>query len=103
MEFDSFSTRLMQEEPEELQRRVYDQLLPQPGGYMLDSPDADGEAVRALGIPVTYLLAEHDRALAAPGAELAARVGATPVIVPGTHEALLTHPDDGGGSTSQAQ
>lgn len=62
--------------------------------HMLDSPDAGGEAIRALGIPVTYLLAEHDRALAAPGTELAARVGVTPAIVPGTHEALLTHPDD---------
>ena len=61
---------------------------------MLDSPDAGGEAISALGIPVTYALAERDRALAAPGAELAARVGVTPVIVPGTHEPLLTHPDD---------
>jgi pimeloyl-ACP methyl ester carboxylesterase len=94
VDFDSFSTALMQDEPEELQRLVYDQLVPQPGGYMLDSPDAGGEAIRALGIPVTYLLAEHDRALAAPGTELAARVGVTPAIVPGTHEALLTHPDD---------
>jgi pimeloyl-ACP methyl ester carboxylesterase len=94
VDFDSFRTALMQDEPEELQRLVYDQLVPQPGGYMLDSPDAGGEAIRALGIPVTYLLAEHDRALAAPGAELAARAGVTPVMVPGTHEALLTHPDD---------
>lgn len=94
VDFGSFSTLLMQDEPEELQRLVYDQLVPQPGGYMLDCPDADGEAIRSLGIPVTYLLAERDRGLAAPGAELAARVGATPVIVPGTHEALLTHPDD---------
>ena len=94
VDFDSFSTTLMQGEPEELQRLVYDQLLPQPGGYMLDSPDAGGEDIRALGLPVTYLLAEHDRALAAPGAELAARVGVAPVIVPGTHEGQLTHPDD---------
>jgi len=94
VDFDSFSTHLMQDEPEELQRLVYGLLVPQPGGYMLDSPAAGGEVFRALGIPVTYLLAEHDRALAAPGTELAARVGAIPVIVPGTHESLLTHPDD---------
>jgi pimeloyl-ACP methyl ester carboxylesterase len=94
VDFDSFSATLMQNEPEELQRLVYDQLVPQPGGYMLDSPDAGGEAICALGLPVTYLLAEHDRALAAPGAVLAARVGVTPVIVPGTHEGLLTHPDE---------
>jgi len=61
---------------------------------MLDAPDSDGDTVRDLGISVAYVLAEHDRGLAAPGAELAARVGVTPVTVPGTHEAQLTHPDD---------
>jgi len=72
---------------------VYDQLVPQPGGYMLDAPDSDGDTIRDLGIPVACVLAEHDRALAAPGAELAARVGATPVTVPGTHEAPgISHP-----------
>jgi hypothetical protein len=31
---------------------------------------------------------------AAPGPELAARAGVTPVTVPGPHAAQLTHPDD---------
>jgi hypothetical protein len=94
LDFESFRDRLMQGEPETLQRLVYDQLVPQPGGYMLDAPDSDGDTIRDLGISVAYVLAEHDRGLAAPGAELAARVGAIPVTVPGTHEAQLTHPGD---------
>jgi hypothetical protein len=94
LDFESFRDRLMQDEPETLQRLVYDQLVPQPGGYMLDAPDSDGDTIRDLGISVAYVLAEHDRGLAPPGAELAARVGVTPVTVPGTHEAQLTHPGD---------
>ena len=67
-------------------------MTPQPGGYVLDSLDVDG--LQTLGVPITYLLAERDIALAAPGVELAARLGVKPIKVPGTHEALLTHPDD---------
>jgi pimeloyl-ACP methyl ester carboxylesterase len=92
IDFDTFSTRLMQDEPAELQRLVFDQLTPQPGGYVLESLDVDG--LDTLGVPITYLLAERDVALAAPGVELAARLGVKPIMVPGTHEALLTHPDD---------
>ena len=82
----------MQDESAELQRLVFDQLTPQPGGYVLDSLDVDG--LETLGVPITYLLGERDISLAAPGAELAARLGVTPIMVPGTHEALLTHPDE---------
>ena len=92
IDFETFSTLLMQDEPVELQRLVFDQLTPQPGGYVLDSLDVDG--LQTLGVPITYLLAERDIALAAPGVELAARLGVKPIKVPGTHEALLTHPDD---------
>jgi pimeloyl-ACP methyl ester carboxylesterase len=92
VDFASFQAMLMQDEPEALQRLVYDQLTPQPGGYMLDPLDVDG--VRTSGLPITYVLAEKDLALAAPGEELAARAGVEPVLVPGTHEALLTHPDE---------
>ena len=92
LDFASFSTRLMQDEPAELQRLVFDQLTPQPSGFVLDSLDVDGLAT--LGVPITYLLAQDDIALAAPGAELAARLGVEPIMVPGTHEAMLTHPDE---------
>ncbi|MDR7275230.1 alpha/beta fold hydrolase [Catenuloplanes atrovinosus] len=92
IDFTTFSTRLMQDEPVALQRLVFDQLTPQPGGYVLESLDVDG--LDTLGVPITYLLAERDIALAAPGAEPAARLGVTPIMVPGTHEAMLTHPDE---------
>jgi hypothetical protein len=83
---------LMQGEPEPLQRLVFDLLVPQPGGYMLDTLDV--EDVTKLGIPAAYTLAENDIALALPGVELAARLGVEPVMTPGTHEAMLTHPDE---------
>jgi hypothetical protein len=51
---------------------------------------------------VTYLLAERDIALAAPGSELASRLGVEPVTLPGTHEALLTHPDELAGALLKA-
>jgi hypothetical protein len=41
-----------------------------------------------------YFLGEDDHALPRPGAEFAARLGLEPVMVPGTHEGLLTHPDE---------
>ncbi|WP_329074325.1 alpha/beta hydrolase [Streptomyces niveus] len=92
VDFPSFRASLMQDEPENLQRLVHDLLVPQPGGYMLDALDTVDLATA--DVPITYLLAENDRALAAPGAELAARVGVEPVLVPGTHETILTHPDE---------
>jgi pimeloyl-ACP methyl ester carboxylesterase len=90
--FDMARQFLVQGEPEPLQRLVFDLLVPQPGGYMLDVLDV--EDVTALGIPAAYTLAEDDIALAEPGAVLAARLGVEPVMTPGTHEAMLTHPDE---------
>ncbi|GAB3249118.1 alpha/beta fold hydrolase [Kineosporia babensis] len=92
VDFASFAQGLMPGQPKPLQRVVFDQLMPQPGRYMLDAQDLPG--VETLGLPIRYVLAEDDFALAAPGAELAARVGVEPVLVPGGHEALLTHPDE---------
>jgi pimeloyl-ACP methyl ester carboxylesterase len=90
--FDQARQLLMQGEPEALQRLVFDLMVPQPGGYMLDALDVEGFS--ALGIPAAYTLAEDDIALALPGVELAARLGVEPVMTPGTHEAMLTHPDE---------
>ncbi|MET9485147.1 hypothetical protein [Streptomyces sp. NPDC006638] len=67
-------------------------MTPLPGHYFLDALDVP--AVTELGIPALYLLGEDDRALPLPGAEFAARLGREPVMVPGTHEGLLTHPDE---------
>lgn len=90
--FEAFAEALMQGEPEVAQRLVFDLLTPMPGGYMLQALDVD--PVTSLGVPVSYVLAADDHALARPGHEFAARVEVEPVVVPGTHEALLTHPDD---------
>ena len=92
LDFDTFAQGLMPGEPAAVQRLVFDQLMPQPGGYMLDAPDRPG--VTTLGVPIRYVLAEDDNSLAAPGAELAARAGVQPIMVPGGHEALLTSPDE---------
>ncbi|MEU3982315.1 alpha/beta fold hydrolase [Streptomyces sp. NPDC026672] len=82
----------MQGAEEGLQRLTAELLTPQPGGYFLDALDVPG--VAELGIPAAYILGEDDRALPRPGAEFAARLGLEPVMVPGTHEGMLTHPDD---------
>ncbi|WP_127509337.1 alpha/beta fold hydrolase [Actinoplanes solisilvae] len=76
----------------ELQRLVADLLTPMPGGYFLDP--AEGTDPATLGVSLRYLLGEDDDALPHPGAEFAARVGLTPIIVAGGHEGMLTHPDE---------
>jgi hypothetical protein len=50
--------------------------------------------VTTLGVSAGYVLSEDDRALARPGTEFAARIGLTPVMVPGGHESMLTRPDE---------
>lgn len=83
---------LMQGVEENTQRLVADLLTPQPGNYFLDALDIP--SVSELGIPARYLLGEDDQALPRSGAEFAARLGLEPIMVPGTHEGLLTHPDE---------
>jgi pimeloyl-ACP methyl ester carboxylesterase len=75
----------------ETQRLLAELLTPQPAGYFLDA--FDGPEVATLGIPLTYILSEHDHAMHRPGTEFASWLGVDPVMVPGTHDSLLTHPD----------
>ena len=83
---------LMPGESTELQDLVFHLLLPQPGGYMTDALDVP--AVTEIGLAAAYLLGADDQSLARPGAEFAARLGLTPVVVPGGHMAMLTRPAD---------
>jgi pimeloyl-ACP methyl ester carboxylesterase len=85
---------LMQGEPEQAQRLLWELLVPQPGKYGEDALDVP--EVGTLGVPVAYVLSEEDRALGRPdaGAKFAARLGVAPIMVPGSHESLLTHPDE---------
>lgn len=82
----------MPEVGKQAQDLFFELLVPQPGGYFLD-PIGVGD-VTTLGIPAGYVLSEDDRALARPGTEFAARIGLTPVMVPGGHESMLTRPDE---------
>ncbi len=90
--FEAFQQVMMQNEPEQAQRIVFDQLMPQPGNYMSDPLDTP--EITTVGLPVAYVLAQDDLALPLPGAQFAARLGVEPILIPGTHEAALTHPDD---------
>ncbi len=82
---------LMQDAPTELQHLVFAMMLPTPGGYMVDALDVP--AVTEIGLDAAYVLGVDDRSLARPGAEFAARLGVEPLLVPGSHMALLTHPE----------
>ena len=88
---DGVSGVLMPNEPAPLQELVARMLLPQPGGYMVDSLDVP--PVTAIGLDAAYVLCAGDIALARPGAEFAARIGVEPYVIPGHHLALRTQPD----------
>ena len=77
---------------ESTMRLIAHLLTPQPGNYFLDALDIP--SMSELGIPAQYLLGEDDQALPRPGVEFAARLGLEPIMVPGTHEGMLTHPDE---------
>jgi len=83
--------QLMQGVAQPLQRLVADLLAPQPGGYFLDGLDIDAAS---LGIPAAYIASDSDCAMPRPHAEFAARLGVEPIVVPGTHSGMLTHPDE---------
>ncbi|MCT9931865.1 alpha/beta hydrolase [Planotetraspora sp. A-T 1434] len=77
---------------EDAQRLLAELLTPQPGAYFADALDIP--EVTTLGIPARYVLSEDDRAMPRSGHEFAARLGLEPLMVPGTHESMLTHPDE---------
>lgn len=75
---------------EQARRFLYDLLVPQPGAYYTEALAVGPD----FGVPTAYLLSENDLALARPGTEFAARLGLTPVMLPGGHMSMLTRPDD---------
>jgi hypothetical protein len=82
---------LIQDVAVDAQRLLSELTTPQPAGYFFDA--FDGPDVATLRIPLTYILSEHDHAMQRPGTELASRLGVEPVMVPGTHDSMLTHAD----------
>lgn len=83
--------QLMQGLAPELQRLVADLMSPQPGGYFLGALDIDAAA---LGIPTAYITGDSDLAMPQPGPAFAGRLGVKPIVVPGPHSGMLTHPDE---------
>lgn len=90
MPFEAVQYGLMQDEPENLQRLVYQMLLPQPGGYMTESIDLP--PVTEAGLAAAYVLGADDKSLARPGTEFAGRLGVEPIMVEGSHLAMLSKP-----------
>ena len=84
---------LLPGQSEQVHQLVFELLQPHPGGYFLDALDVSD--VTTIGMKAIYILSEDEGGvLARPGAEFAARLGLTPVIVPGGHDSMLTHPDE---------
>lgn len=82
---------LMQGVSSDLQVLVADLLTLQPGGYFLDALDFHP---LDLGIPMAYITGDDDLAMPRPAVQSAARIGVRPIVVPGTHNGMLTHPDE---------
>jgi pimeloyl-ACP methyl ester carboxylesterase len=87
---DAIQGVLMPGDPAPLQELVSQMLLPQPGAYMTGSLDLP--PVTKIGLDAAYVLCADDVALARPGGEFAARLGLDPLVVPGNHMTMLTHP-----------
>ncbi len=88
--FEAVQTGLMPDESAELQQLVFSLMLPQPGGYMVDS--IDELPVTKTGLNAAYILGSGDISLARPGTEFADRLGVTPLVIPGSHMTLLSQP-----------
>ncbi|WP_245604806.1 alpha/beta fold hydrolase [Mycobacterium genavense] len=82
---------LMQGVAAQLQRLVAELQTAQPGRYFLDALDVEAGD---LDVPTAYIASDSDRALPRPVAEFAGRLGVWPTVVPGTHNCILTHPDE---------
>ncbi len=80
--------------PAQAQQLLFELFVPEPSRYLRD-PAHDVDLVAA-GIPAAYVLAQEDTVggLPLPGATFAQRAGVEPVMVPGGHLALMTHPDE---------
>jgi hypothetical protein len=87
VDFGSFSISLMQDEPEETNRKncsgwCTTSWFPGPAATCSTPPARAARRFATWAYRSLTCSPKNDRALAAPGAELAARVGVTPVIVP---------------------
>ncbi|MDP9444816.1 MAG: hypothetical protein M3P83_10940 [Actinomycetota bacterium] len=90
-----FQQGFMQDAAPETAAVVHSVLRGQPYRTLTDEP-VGGSQYRELGIPMEYVLSSEDIAL--PPGDFAwaprfpDRCGATPTIVPGSHESVFTRP-----------
>lgn len=76
---------------EEVQQLTHSLMVPQPFQYFTETvPPLDPQAI---GVPVSYVLSSEDLALP-PGMwlQFAERLGVSPIMTPGSHEACFTQP-----------
>ena len=73
---------LLPEAGEDVRRFFFDLLVPHPGVYFTEALEADD--VTALGVPVSYVLADDDLALARPVLQFVNDTGRFPRL----HEAV---------------
>jgi pimeloyl-ACP methyl ester carboxylesterase len=94
--YEVWSEGFIQDAEPDVRRLVYELLVPQPMGYFteaLGTPD-----IRSLGIPATYLISVDD--LVFPPGEywwvprFPDRLGVQAIEVPGSHESMLTRPEE---------
>jgi hypothetical protein len=69
-------------------------------------PDLDGVEHKYLDVgnevmihvvgpgPAAYIASDSNHAMQWPGVVFAARLGVEPIVVPGPHDSMLTHPDE---------
>jgi pimeloyl-ACP methyl ester carboxylesterase len=76
----------------EVQALFADLLVPAPGAYFLESLERPSRPADH-GLPCSFVLGEDDLVLPPPAVQFPALVGVDPVLVPGGHESLITHPD----------
>jgi pimeloyl-ACP methyl ester carboxylesterase len=91
--FEVWASAFINDAPEDVQRLTHALMVPPPFQYFnetvapLDS--------RAIGVPVSYMLSSDDVALP-PGEygwhRFAERLGVSPIMTPGSHEACFTQP-----------
>ena len=91
MKLDMVRQMLANGADESVQRLLAEILVPQPGRYNTDSLDLPELA--AIGIAGAYIKCHDDRAIPTE-VDFAARLGVEALTVPGSHESLLTHPDE---------
>lgn len=91
MPYEVWRSAFITDAPEEVRQLTHSLMVPQPFQYFTETvPPLDP---RAVGVPVSYVLSSEDMALP-PGMwlQFAERLGVSPVMTPGSHEACLTQP-----------